>query len=143
MKPLLGLLPLLFLACTRVTVTHVPPGDSSPGVHFNRPRPYLLVSRQGQELKSDLIWLPDPSQEYTMNLQPGLGKANLSLKLKDGWMLSDLGAEVDGRSSEGLTAIGSVIEALKTASSDPVGLYRLDIDVEGSVKLRKQDWLNP
>ena len=134
---------LLMGACAKVTVTHVPMGDTSPGVHFLRPRPYLLVSAQGKDLKSEILWLPDHSQEYVINANPGLGKANLSVKLKDGWMLTDVGAEADARVAETLTALGNVLEVAKTASSDPVGLYRIDIDPAGNVKLVKQDWMNP
>lgn len=143
MNKLLFILPLLFISCARVTVTHVKPGDTSEGIHFVRPRPYLLVSSQGENLKSEILWLPDYSQEYTVNLRPGIGRSNLDLKLKDGWMLTEMGAETDSRFSEALSAFGNVLEAARTASSDPVGLYRLDIDPAGNVKLKKQDWMNP
>jgi hypothetical protein len=143
-KAIVFLLPLIFLACASVTVTHVQPGDTSEGIHFMRSRPYLLVSSSsGQELKTEIIWLPDHSQEYTVNLKPGIGRSNLSIKLKDGWMLTEMGGESDARLSETVTAFGNVLEAAKTASSDPVGLYRIDIDAEGNVKLKKQDWMNP
>lgn len=134
---------LLPLGCARVTVTHVQAGDRSPGVHFVRPRPYLLVSSQGKDLKSEILWLPDLSQEYTVNLESGLGKANLNLKLKDGWMLTELGGETDTKFPETATAFGNVLETIRTAASDPVGLYRIDIDTAGNVKLKKQDWMNP
>ena len=143
MKRAFLLLPFLLLSCARVTVTHVKPGDTSSGVHFVRPRPYLLVSSQGKELKSEILWLPDYSQEFTINLVPGLGRSNLNLKLKDGWMLAELGGETDSRLVETASAFGNVLEAAKTASSDPVGLYRIDIDPAGNVKLKKQDWMNP
>lgn len=143
-KAFVCLLPVLFMACAKITVTHVGTGDTSEGIHFVRPRPYLLVSSSPtKELKSEILWLPDYSQEYAIHIRPGVGRSNMNIKLKDGWMLTEMGGETDARFSEAATAFGNAFEAVKSASVDLAGLYRIDIDPKGNVKLVKQDWMNP
>lgn len=156
---------VVLCGCAGVSVTHVPPGDVSPGVHFTRSRPYLLISKQIKagsgkttleetntsekapatiEYSSSIVYLPDPSQEYTVTLQSGLGSANGSVKLADGWMLTEFGATADSKTtnlvSTAATLAGTVITAAAKAAAPAEGLYLIVIAPDGTVKLKKQSW---
>lgn len=192
-----GLLTLALCSCASVTVTHVAPGDVSSGVHFNRSRPYLLISKQIKaasqkitkeetktepatdlaqvekapktaekttstkgattvvkatsedvaptvEYTSKIVYLPDPSQEYTVELHSGIGSAHGSVKLVDGWMLAEFGGTADSKATDlastAATLAGTVITATAAAAAPAEGLYRIDIAPDGAVKLNKQSW---
>ena len=142
-------------------VTHVPAEDVSDGVYFYEPRPYLLVGMEHKtgENKADkskadekkkvsnhytsqIIWLPDPSRRFKVEVKPGWGTVDGSMKLADGWRLSELGAKSDSKIPETITSVsGLVKEAAGVAAAEvtpEVGLYRIDIAPDGSVKLVKQ-----
>ena len=152
---------VLVCACARVIVTHVPAGDVSNGVHFYEPRAYLLVgmehktdekktdeNKAGEKTKvpdhytSQIIWLPDPSRRFNVEVKPGLGTVDGNMKLSNGWMLSEFGAKSDSKIPETVTSVsGLVKEAAGFAAAEvtsEVGLYRIDIAPDGSVKLVKQ-----
>lgn len=139
----------LISGCAEVQVKHVDDKDTSDGVHFCQPRPYLLVSNQPQKndkgdvqsnaFSSQIIWLPDYSRCYVVKIKPGWGTVDGSVKLQNGWMLDTLGSKMDSKSTETITALtGLVSTAAKFADQPPQGLYRIDIDPDGSVKLVKQ-----
>lgn len=144
---------LLFCAgCASVKVKHV--GEcgitsTSEGVHFFRPRPYLLVSVQkkkdaagteSNEFSSSIVWLPDHSQEYVVQVESGWGSVDGSVELANGWMLSKFGAKSDSKGPETIAAISGLVKeaAAAAGSAPPQGLYRIDIDMQGNVTLVKQ-----
>ena len=67
---------LAFAGCAQVVVQHVPDGDTSGAVHFYEPRPYLWVGVDAKgNPTSQIVWLPDHSQRYSVHVRPGLGSA--------------------------------------------------------------------
>jgi hypothetical protein len=147
--PILLCLSLFLSGCASVTLTHVNDNDTSDGVHFYEPRPYLLVSKEvkkdanGKEenqFTNQIIWFPDHSRRYLVKVHSGWGTVNGSVKLQNGWMLDTLGAQMDSKIPETITAIsGLVKEAGALASAPGPGLYRIDIDEKGEVALVKQE----
>jgi hypothetical protein len=139
---------LFAVGCAHVEVRHVDESDSSNGVHFYEPRPYLLVGVQkkkdakgteANEFTSQIIWLPDHSRRYAVEVKPGWGTVDGSVKLTDGWMLTELGAKSDSKMPETISAIaGLVKEAAAAAATPQQGLYRIDIDDKGTVTLTRQ-----
>lgn len=139
---------VLLSGCAQVVVAHVDDADNSDGVHFYEPRPYLLVGIQkkkddkgheSNEYTSDIIWLPDHSRRYKVMVKPGWGTVDGSVKLTNGWMLADLGAKSDTKIPETISAIaGLVKETAALAAAPQQGLYRIDIDDKGNVRLTKQ-----
>jgi hypothetical protein len=66
--PFLALTAAMF-GCASVSATHVPPGDTSPGIHFSRPRPYLLISKQtkaASEKKTTETTKADPVSDSSL-----------------------------------------------------------------------------
>lgn len=134
--------------CAQVKVTHVADGDDSDGVHFYEPRPYLLVGVQtvkddkGEHTQytSQIIWLPDHSRRYKVEIKPGWGTVDGSAKLSNGWMLTELGAKSDSKIPETLNAIAGLVTAAvgKALEHSEPGLYRIDIAPDGTVSLVKQ-----
>ncbi len=154
----------LISGCAEVQVKHVDYKDTSDGVRFCEPRPYLLVSYQPQKvnapqqkdkedvqsnvLSSQIVWLPNYTRCYMVKVKPGWGTVDGSVKLQNGWMLDTLGSKMDSKGPETLTAITGMVTAagglLKMGPGEKPqlqGLYLIDIAPDGNVKLVKQaEW---
>lgn len=136
--------------CASVNVKHVEANDTSDGVHFCEPQPYLLVGKVVKndkdgnalppEFSSQIIYLPNPKQRYAVTISPGWGTVDGSVKLINGWMLDTVGSKMDSKIPETITAIsGLVKEAAAAADQRPEGLYRIDIDPKTqAVSLHKE-----
>jgi hypothetical protein len=141
---------LLAGGCANVEVKHVPFDDTSNGVHFYEPKPYLLVSKSLKtdkdgkslppEFSNQIIYLPNPKQRYAVKINPGWGTVDGSVKLVNGWMLDSLGSKMDSKIPETINAIAGLLkEAAAAASESPEGLYRIDFDPSsGAVSLHKE-----
>jgi hypothetical protein len=109
------------------------PGARDQGVRFYRPKPYLRitpstdVSDDGADtdglppsskyVEMTLVYLPDFSEEYSIRVTPGLGTANATIELEDGWKFTGLvDASFDTKFSENVKAIAGAIPARATAS---------------------------
>jgi len=134
MVALLGLAALA--ACSSATIKRATPSDE--GIRFYRPHPYLLVSLieiegEGEQLKSEVLWLPDYSHEYVVTPKGWFGKSDMTVQLQDGWALTQLTLSRDSQVPETAekisTAIASLVPLLgrEVRGLEP-GLYRLDVD---------------
>lgn len=121
--------------CTpRVRVT-ANPGPGTDGIRYYRPKPYLKVVPAEVQVAKDasriepglvqisLVYLPDFTEEYAIDVRPGLGIADVSLTLEDGWNLTEINQELDSQTDENLSAAGDLIKAVSgivpTAAGDP------------------------
>ena len=132
------------------------PSDCDEGVRYYRPKPYLLITpseKVDQSVQIALQYLPDFSQEYAVNVRPGLGIASVKLELKDGWNLTSINQELDSQSDEIVEAaadlvgsIGSVTkqtvtdEVVVPASNVPLGFYEAVIGCGGGCGKQLQGW---
>jgi hypothetical protein len=64
-----------------------------------------------QKISMKLEYLPDFSEEYAINLKPGLGSGKFDFKLENGWNLTSLNAETDQQTDEIIGSIGSLVGA--------------------------------
>ena len=124
-------------ACATVTITPVTKEDrKTPGVRYYESEPYLLVAKDTIQL----VWLPNYNMGYAVRTQPGLGKADGSVKLAEGWRITEFGAIVDTRIPETISAVADLVKAAgvpaltKGAPAKAVelkpGLYRLKFNKE-------------
>jgi len=119
-------------ACAGVTITPVTKEDRrTPGVRYYESEPYLLVAKETIQL----VWLPNYNMGYAVKTQSGLGKAEGSVKLADGWRMTEFGAIVDTKIPETISAVADLLKAAgvsaltkgapaKAIALEP-GLYRL------------------
>jgi hypothetical protein len=145
---------LCFSGCAQVQVKRVAANDTTTeGVRFYAPQPYLLVTILGApatesvsksaepQLQTQIIWLPKMNEQYAVQVKPGWGTADGSVKLENGWMLSELGAAIDSKSPETIAAIAGAIKdtsgLLKVSAPGGgsvnvlgAGLYRIQFDPE-------------
>lgn len=122
------------LGCTpRLRVIHNPT-SADRGIRYYRPKPYLLITPATEEspgpgrnalarrasdeaVNLELRYLPDFTEEYALDVRPGLGSANVSIELEDGWNLVSLNQELDSQFDENLSSVADVIKAIPTPSS--------------------------
>lgn len=118
------------IGCTpRVNVVSNP-GPHSKGFRYYRPKPYLLItpigatvavktaenttttSTQSDEyVNIELEYLPDFSEEYAIDVKTGLGTAEVSFKLEDGWKLTEMNQKLDSQFDENVSAIADLVRA--------------------------------
>lgn len=162
-------------ACApRVRVRSNPlPQDT--GIRYYRPKPYLLVTSAAQTILSDsgkpirevvddrfvqieLQYLPDFSEEYSIDVRSGFGIADVAITLEDGWNLTSINQKLDSQTDENVRAIAEVVrgaagftnpgervsnpDAVKPppfrvkATNVPLGYYESVIGVDGCGKKR-------
>jgi hypothetical protein len=86
-----------------------------------------------------IIWLPNMTKPYVINVKPGWGTVNGSFTLDNGWNLTSVGSQLDSKIPETITAVSGLLTAaagtaggaavhpaLKTLI--PPGLYRIEFD---------------
>ncbi|MBN2212214.1 MAG: hypothetical protein JW709_12525 [Sedimentisphaerales bacterium] len=98
--------------CTSVIVRPVGKENADEeGVHFYRPAPYLLVTKQNDKIESKIIYLPELSQEYVIQYKPGLGTAKVDIVFENGWNLTSIGQTTDTKIPETISAVGGLMSS--------------------------------
>lgn len=112
------------VGCTPKVVVTPHPGPDTKGIRFYRPKPYLKVvpavvqvGKDSTEVEPSLVtisleYLPDFSEEYAIDVRSGLGIAEVSLKLEDGWNLTEISQSLDSQTDENISAAGDLIKAI-------------------------------
>ena len=73
---------LLFAGCAQVVVRHVSEADTSDGVHFYEPRPYLWIGSDAKgNPSSQIVWLPDPARSARHHCRPSVAVSYTHLTL--------------------------------------------------------------
>jgi nitrogen fixation protein len=143
---------ILIGGCAKVKVSPVDHDHPySEGIRFYRPHPYLLVteklSAQGRTLEGNIVYLPQKQEEYVIDVQSGIGKAEAKFKLDHGWRLTDFGEVRDSRAPEMIEAFSDLLpeinglfvksispEKQKQETKLTPGLWRFEFDQNGYVK---------
>jgi hypothetical protein len=120
------LLAVSLTGCTPRVRVRSSPGPSDTGIRYYRPKPYLLVQPAGRVVRegrtstttpSDefvsltLQYLPDFSEEYAIDVRPGLGSAEVSIGLEDGWNLISVNQSLDSQVDERIEATAELADA--------------------------------
>ena len=153
------------------------PGPHDTGLRYYRPKPYLKIEPASQIVTEgktstatpsdefvaiSLEYLPDFSEEYSIDVRPGLGSANVSIGLENGWNLTSLGQELDSQFDENVEAIaaltksaagfvptaksaseptaGSMQKFVVAATNVPVGYYESVISKDACGRKRLYGW---
>ncbi|MFM7169022.1 MAG: hypothetical protein ACKO3T_27610 [Planctomycetaceae bacterium] len=153
----------LFLGCTPGIRVIKNPGDDDKGVRYYRPKPYLMVTsaqitKETSGVKTtetdprsviiEVKYLPDFSEEYSINTTPGLGSANVKLTLTEGWNLTEVNQDLDSKVQETLQAAATLAGAVApltdksvcAASDVPLGLYESVIERDRSGRKQLVGW---
>lgn len=105
--------------CTpRVIVRQNPTADDQ-GIRYYRPKPYLLISSLAKDTTASpdfvsitLDYLPDFSEEYAIDVRPGLGIADVNIGLQDGWNLVSLNQKLDSQTDENIKATSDLLKTV-------------------------------
>ncbi|QDU07326.1 hypothetical protein [Gimesia aquarii] len=106
------------------------PTDRDTGIRYYRPKPYLLItpssvkktlgtgptqtsetSPSDQFVEMKLDYLPDFSEEYSINVKTGFGTADVQIKLEDGWNLTSINQNLDSKTNENISAAADLVTA--------------------------------
>ncbi|QDV47252.1 hypothetical protein Enr13x_71610 [Stieleria neptunia] len=165
------------LGCTPRVRIRAAPGPDDTGIRYYRPKPYLRIEPGGSVVTEgrvstttpsdefvaiSLEYLPDFSEEYSIDVRPGLGTANVSVGLTDGWNLTSLNQELDSQFDESVQAIadlakagtgflptakgsggsvpGSTQKFVVAATNVPIGYYESVISKDACGKKRLYGW---
>jgi len=160
---------LLVTGCMPRTVVRQNPGPHDTGIRYYRPKPYLLVQptpvNEGAEVRHDkyvqisLEYLPDFSEEYSIDVRTGLGRNKTSIKLADGWNLTEINQELDSNFDENVKAVGDLLKSVApggivptagehargpsmvvSATNVPIGFYESVIGRGPDCKKRLYGW---
>jgi hypothetical protein len=136
------------VGCATVRVTPITSDDrTTPGARYYEAEPYLLITKDVPKDDASkagvathtiqLVWLPNYNRGYAVKTTPGLGTAHGSVKLANGWQLTEFGAIVDTKIPETIAAMADLVKAAgvsaltkgapKTVPLE-AGLYRLKFD---------------
>ncbi|MCC6508810.1 MAG: hypothetical protein IT423_06865 [Pirellulaceae bacterium] len=129
--PLLSVLGMVCLAisgCTpRIIVRQHPTADDE-GIRYYRPKPYLLISALAKDTNASadnvsitLDYLPDFSEEYSINVRSGLGFADVNVGLQDGWNLVSINQKLDSQTDETIKATGDLLKAVVSSPTSGSG----------------------
>lgn len=124
---------------------HKAKNSSEAGIRFYQPRPYLMVKEGADKgLVYDVIYLPDYSNEYIVKKKGFIGTANVTIKLENGWNVTDFGSTYDSKTPETLTALAGLLPALMSSnaansnvpasSAVKPGLYKLKFNTAGELE---------
>jgi hypothetical protein len=140
------------VGCSSVTIKKVAKGDTTTeGLRFYRPAPYLVVTKdtaKDTSLTYKIIYLPDKSEEYTIQTNAGIGTVENTYTLTDGWELTNYTDKRDTKITEAVTGAAGMVTALatlksvheddKTLQAITPGIYALEFDENGMIKGIKQ-----
>jgi hypothetical protein len=135
---------LVLIGCANLDV-RAASGPKDEGLHFFRPQPYLLLAASPNGCTVDIKYLPDYDNEYVMIVHAGFGTVNFNPTLDSGWNLTGLNTTVDSKTSEAVTALGSLVGsalpslvAKAAPKTSPIvdkglhpGLYKLELRKSG------------
>ncbi len=164
------------VGCTpRVRVRHNP-GPQDTGIRYYRPKPYLKVEPAGvsvtegrkttvtpsdEYVSISLEYLPDFSEEYSIDVRSGLGVAEVSIALEDGWNLTAINQTLDSQTDETIEAVADLAKAatgfipsqsehaappgsskrfVVAATNVPIGYYESVISADGCGRKRLYGW---
>ncbi|HYV65478.1 MAG TPA: hypothetical protein VE964_04495 [Myxococcales bacterium] len=141
--------------CARLEIK--PAADANTeGLHFYRPAPYVVISNGDKGCQINVIYLPNPDQEFVIVPHAGLGSVAFKPTLQDGWNLTAIDSTVDSKGVDLLNAIASFIPgagkaaggAPEAAPTCPIGLYRLSMQclrssAAGGPKTEASECLSP
>ncbi|MEQ8397575.1 hypothetical protein [Thalassobaculum sp.] len=111
--------------------------ETTVGIRYYEPKIYLLVTKKVDkenkvEFAHQFIYLPDYSRPYVMNMEPGIGVAEMKPRLENGWNLTGVDITQDSKAAETMTAVGSLISVFMPSAAGnrslEEGLYMLEFD---------------
>ena len=119
---------IVFLGCTPRVIVRQSPTPDDEGVRYYRPKPYLLISALHKDTTASpdfvsitLDYLPDFSEEYSINVRPGLGIADVNVSLEDGWNLVSINQKLDSQTDETIKATGELLKSVAGLASPNSG----------------------
>lgn len=135
---MLVLVSLLLSGCAPRVTVRANPQPNDRGIRYYRPKPYLKIEPAEVAVDKNqtrivpglvrisLAYLPDFSEEYSIDVRSGLGIANVGIKLEDGWNLTEISQELDSQTDENtkafaslLSAVGDVVPTASVKSATP------------------------
>lgn len=115
---------VLLCGCAPRVIVRANPKPNDRGIRYYRPKPYLKVEPAEVAIDKNqtkivpglvrisLAYLPDFSEEYSIDVRSGLGIASVGIKLEDGWNLTEISQQLDSQTDENTKAFASLLSAV-------------------------------
>ncbi len=122
---------------------------TKPGGNAGNTTPVPDKTTDAVKVSISLQYLPDFSEEYAIQLRPGLGSAQLAVELENGWNLTKIGIQTDQQTDEIINSIANLASSLGSAiAADsgpekrtvPIGYYEAVIAVDSCGEKRLFGW---
>jgi hypothetical protein len=122
---------LLVSGCAGVDITKITPDSPyKEGVRFYRPAPYLWVTKNKDgNLQGSIVYLPDKSEEYVIQVKSGFGSVDTKYTLENGWNLVGFNESNESKTADIINALtgslGGLTGLLRNLSKEELrpGLY--------------------
>jgi hypothetical protein len=103
---------IVLSGCAGLDVRRVTSANQE-GIRYWRPAHFLALHQTtDKDGKSscdvNVLTLPDKSEEYAITFSPGMGSANVTPTLFEGWRLDSLSANIDSKTADNLNAIANL-----------------------------------
>jgi len=86
----------------------------------------LNVDKEKDSYSFQIIYLPDLTQRYGLEIQSRTGTVKTNVTLVDGWKLVGLNLDADAKTSETIQAIGGVIPQLSLPAKVDKGVPKME-----------------
>lgn len=115
--------------CAPRVIVRQNPSANDTGIRYYRPKPYLLIAALDKDTAASpdyvsitLDYLPDFSEEYSIDVRPGLGIADVGVTLEDGWNLVAINQKLDSQTDEKIEASAELLKAAAGLATPHVGV---------------------
>ena len=107
--------------CTPRVIVRAHPTSDDPGIRYyqsqalSQVEPAEVCVEKNQTtivpgvVRISLVYLPDYSEEYSIDVRSGLGIANVGIKLENGWNLTEISQELDSQTDDNVKAMASLL----------------------------------
>ncbi len=100
-------------AAPSISITKINKGSNQAGIRFYHPNPYIVSADKDGNCVNQIIYLPDFSHGYILNIKPGTGSATISgVTLENGWNLTSIGGTLDSKTADNINAVAGAISGV-------------------------------
>ncbi|WP_156514870.1 hypothetical protein [Planctomyces sp. SH-PL14] len=104
------------------------PGQAPETVEHPPARPGgAVLDGTKPKISIQMMYMPDFAEEYSIQLQPGLGIGELNIKLDNGWNLTSVGIKTDQQTDEIIKSTADLVSSLGSTFGEGGGSSKMSV----------------